>query len=144
MKHRFSSDHGWKTLSGRFTSIVGANISCMCAKSPEGLSPSAHLADGCLDLVLVRHTSRLQHLRHMIRITKRASDQVWNTFCCDFFFTLCFKQFIIAVQILHEWWVLCKKTMGRAEMCWQSFHLRNKTCSPCLHSLVKTKSNAYQ
>lgn len=66
---------GWRSIKGRFISVIGANISCACAKSPEGLSPSAHLADGCLDLILVRHTSRLQYLRHMIRISSRA-DQV--------------------------------------------------------------------
>jgi len=64
----------WRSIKGRFISVIGANISCACAKSPEGLSPSAHLADGCLDLVLVKHTSRLQYLRHMIRITSKADQ----------------------------------------------------------------------
>ena len=66
---------GWQSIKGRFISVIGANISCACAKSPEGLSPSAHLADGCLDLILVKHTSRLQYLRHMIRLSSKA-DQV--------------------------------------------------------------------
>ena len=68
---------GWHSIKGRFISVIGANISCACAKSPEGLSPSAHLADGCLDLILVKHTSRLQYLRHMIRLSSKA-DQVRN------------------------------------------------------------------
>ncbi|XP_058968829.2 ceramide kinase-like [Pocillopora verrucosa] len=68
------STTGWRSIKGRFISVIGANISCACAKSPEGLSPSAHLADGCLDLILVRHTSRLQYLRHMIRISSRADQ----------------------------------------------------------------------
>jgi len=69
-----SSASSWQSMKGRFISVIGANISCACAKSPEGLSPSAHLADGCLDLILVKHTSRLQYLRHMLRITSKADQ----------------------------------------------------------------------
>ncbi|XP_032221254.1 ceramide kinase isoform X2 [Nematostella vectensis] len=58
----------WRSVKGKFISVIGANMSCACAKSPEGLSPSAHLADGCLDLILVKHTSRVQYLRHMLRL----------------------------------------------------------------------------
>ncbi|XP_020600434.1 ceramide kinase-like [Orbicella faveolata] len=68
------SSEGWHSIKGRFISVIGANISCACAKSPEGLSPSAHLADGCLDLILVKHTSRLQYLRHMIRLSSKADQ----------------------------------------------------------------------
>ena len=75
----------WQSVKGRFISVIGANISCACAKSPEGLSPSAHLADGCMDLILVKHTSRFQYLKHMLRITSKA-DQVST----DHFFILRF------------------------------------------------------
>lgn len=68
------SDCNWQSVKGRFISVIGANMSCACAKSPEGLSPSAHLADGCLDLILVKHTSRLQYLRHMLRLTSKADQ----------------------------------------------------------------------
>ena len=76
-RHSLLSSPGssWQKLRGRFISVIGANISCACAKTPEGLSPSAHLADGHLDLILVRHTSRLQYLRHMMRLANKA-DQV--------------------------------------------------------------------
>lgn len=70
----------WQSVKGRFISVIGANISCACAKSPEGLSPSAHLADGCMDLILVKHTSRFQYLKHMLRITSKA-DQVSSNHC---------------------------------------------------------------
>ena len=70
----------WQSVKGRFISVIGANISCACAKSPEGLSPSAHLADGCMDLILVKHTSRFQYLKHMLRITSKA-DQVSTNHC---------------------------------------------------------------
>ena len=70
----------WQSVKGRFISVIGANISCACAKSPEGLSPSAHLADGCMDLILVKHTSRFQYLKHMLRITSKADQVSTNHF----------------------------------------------------------------
>lgn len=61
----------WRTIQGQFISIIGANITCRCAKSLDGISPNAHLGDGVFDLILIRKTSRLQHLRHMMRIANR-------------------------------------------------------------------------
>ena len=52
--------------------MIGATNCCANLKSPEGLSPSAHLADGFIDLVVVRQASRVQYLRHMIRLAGRA------------------------------------------------------------------------
>nr|XP_025043991.1 ceramide kinase-like [Pelodiscus sinensis] len=57
----------WQRERGRFLAI---NLTCMssaCPKSPEGLSPSAHLADGSADLILVRECSSLGFLRHLSR-----------------------------------------------------------------------------
>ncbi|XP_075772686.1 ceramide kinase-like isoform X3 [Pelodiscus sinensis] len=57
----------WQREQGRFLAI---NLTCMssaCPKSPEGLSPSAHLADGSADLILVRECSSLGFLRHLSR-----------------------------------------------------------------------------
>lgn len=51
---------------------MGATNCCANKKSPEGISPSAHLADGCIDLVAVRHTSRARYLHHMVRLAGRA------------------------------------------------------------------------
>ena len=67
---RVDSD-SWKTIRGQFISIIGANITCRCAKSLDGISPNAHLGDGLFDLILIRKTSRLQHLRHMMRLANR-------------------------------------------------------------------------
>lgn len=61
----------WKTIRGQFISIIGANITCRCAKSLDGISPNAHLGDGLFDLILIRKTSRMQYLRHMMRIANR-------------------------------------------------------------------------
>ncbi|KAK6285142.1 hypothetical protein J4Q44_G00390320 [Coregonus suidteri] len=46
-------------------------MSCACPRSPRGLSPSAHLADGTTDLILVRKASRLDFLQHLIRQTNK-------------------------------------------------------------------------
>ncbi|KAL0962782.1 hypothetical protein UPYG_G00345370, partial [Umbra pygmaea] len=67
---REASDGGtWRVIQGKFLAINAASISCACPRSPGGLSPSAHLADGTTDLILVHKASRLDFLRHLIRHT---------------------------------------------------------------------------
>lgn len=66
--HRLEGRNGeWKRVEGRFLGISGANISCQCALSPLGMAPFAHLADGHLDLILIRKASRLKHLQYLLR-----------------------------------------------------------------------------
>ena len=57
-----------QTIEGEFMSITGAVMSCMSPKSPKGLTPSAHLGDGNLDLIIVNKTSRVNYLRYLIHI----------------------------------------------------------------------------
>ncbi|XP_034983817.1 ceramide kinase isoform X1 [Zootoca vivipara] len=57
----------WKVIRGKFLAINTTNISCACPRSPKGLSPAAHLADGSADLILVRKCSRFNFLRYLIR-----------------------------------------------------------------------------
>ncbi|XP_033028702.1 ceramide kinase-like isoform X1 [Lacerta agilis] len=67
-------DGEWQQVQGRFLAV---NLTCMssaCPKSPEGLSPCAHLADGTADLILVHECSTLSFLRHLTRHTN-CSDQ---------------------------------------------------------------------
>ncbi|XP_058046562.1 ceramide kinase [Ahaetulla prasina] len=59
----------WKVIRGKFLAINAVNISCACPRSPKGLSPAAHLADGSADLILVRKCSRLNFLRYLLRHT---------------------------------------------------------------------------
>ncbi|XP_044279380.1 ceramide kinase isoform X2 [Varanus komodoensis] len=61
----------WKVIRGKFLAINAANISCACPRSPKGLSPAAHLADGSADLILVRKCSRFNFLRYLIRHTNQ-------------------------------------------------------------------------
>ncbi|XP_054281444.1 ceramide kinase [Macrosteles quadrilineatus] len=61
----------WKTIRGKFLMVNGANLSCACPRSPNGISPHTHMGDGCLDVVLVRHTSMLNNLRLLLTLSSR-------------------------------------------------------------------------
>jgi len=63
-----------KVLEGEFTTITGTVVSYISPKSPKGLSPSAHLGDGNLDLIVVSQTSRLNYLRYLIRTNMPSSN----------------------------------------------------------------------
>ncbi|KAM4523927.1 ceramide kinase [Fundulus diaphanus] len=65
------SDIDWSVIHGKFIAINSANMSCACPRSPKGLSPSAHLADGTTDLILVRKCSRLDFFKHLLRHTNK-------------------------------------------------------------------------
>ncbi|XP_070785292.1 ceramide kinase [Enoplosus armatus] len=70
---------GWSVIHGKFIAINAASMSCACPRSPKGLSPSAHLADGTTDLILVRKCSRLDFLKHLLRHTNK-EDQFDHSF----------------------------------------------------------------
>ncbi|CAN9508287.1 unnamed protein product [Ophioblennius macclurei] len=74
-----SAKDGWNEINGKFIAINSASMSCACPRSPKGLSPSAHLADGTTDLILVRKCSRLDFFRHLLRHTNKA-DQFDHSF----------------------------------------------------------------
>jgi ceramide kinase len=57
----------WKTINGKFFMINVANISCACHRSKNGVA-HAHLADGFLDITLVRHTGFWNNLRLLIAL----------------------------------------------------------------------------
>ncbi|EFA10927.1 ceramide kinase [Tribolium castaneum] len=59
----------WRTLKGKFFMISGANITCSCNRSPQGIAPYSHLGDGNVHLVLVRHTSILNNLKLLLRLS---------------------------------------------------------------------------
>ncbi|KAJ3612133.1 hypothetical protein NHX12_020410 [Muraenolepis orangiensis] len=65
----------WRVVRGKFLGVNAATMRCACPRSPGGLSPSAHLADGTADLILVRRCSRFGFFRHLLRHTN-ADDQV--------------------------------------------------------------------
>ncbi|XP_063792592.1 ceramide kinase-like isoform X2 [Pseudophryne corroboree] len=61
----------WRTVTGSFTALNITGISSACPKSQDGLSPTAHLADGTADLIIVRECSTYQFLRYLSRLTNR-------------------------------------------------------------------------
>ncbi|XP_022915132.1 ceramide kinase isoform X2 [Onthophagus taurus] len=61
----------WKTLNGKYFMVSGANISCACDRSPNGIAPFCHVGDGHLYLVLVHHTSLLNILRLLLRMSSK-------------------------------------------------------------------------
>ncbi|XP_065178081.1 ceramide kinase-like [Sycon ciliatum] len=63
----------WQSLEGRFSSVVACLSACASPRSKAGLSPSAHFGDGCLDLLIVRHGSRLNTLRQLVRVARQGS-----------------------------------------------------------------------
>lgn len=72
----------WKVIKGKFLAINAVSMSCACPRSPKGLSPAAHLADGSADLILVRKCSRFDFLRYLVRHTNQ-DDQVCIPFDSD-------------------------------------------------------------
>lgn len=70
------SGEQWKIIRGKFFMICGANITCACARSPNGISRYSHLGDGSLDLILVRKTSLLNNLRFLLNTAGRDGDIV--------------------------------------------------------------------
>jgi ceramide kinase len=58
----------YKRVTGKFTMINCANISCACDRSPSGFSPTCHLGDGYIHLILVRHGSIWQNVRLLLRL----------------------------------------------------------------------------
>ncbi|XP_061592198.1 ceramide kinase family protein [Cololabis saira] len=63
------SEGEWVRVEGKFKCVSLTCMSSSCARSPQGLSPSAHLADGTGDLILVWDTHPLGFLRFLYRHT---------------------------------------------------------------------------
>ncbi|KAF7228992.1 ceramide kinase-like [Nothobranchius furzeri] len=73
------SNKGWNVVRGEFISVNSACMSCSCPRCPKGLSPSAHLADGTTDLILIKKCSRMNFFRHLFRHTNK-QDQFDHSF----------------------------------------------------------------
>ncbi|XP_071528378.1 ceramide kinase [Panulirus ornatus] len=57
----------WLQFNGRWSIVTSAVVTCACRLSPHGMSPSAHLGDGCTDLILVSGGSRYRILSYLFR-----------------------------------------------------------------------------
>ncbi|RLU21065.1 hypothetical protein DMN91_007681 [Ooceraea biroi] len=61
----------WVTVRGKFFMVNGANVSCACSRSPMGFSPHCHVGDGCVDVILIRHTSLINNIRLLLRLSSK-------------------------------------------------------------------------
>jgi hypothetical protein len=59
----------WKTIKGKFFMVSGANLSCSCPRSPNGIAPFCHVGNGCADVVLVKHSNIFNNLRLLLRLS---------------------------------------------------------------------------
>jgi len=56
--------------------VNGANVSCACSRSPNGISPYCHLGDGCVDVLIIKHTNMLNNLRLLLRLSSKEKNLV--------------------------------------------------------------------
>lgn len=56
--------------------VNGANVSCACSRSPMGFSPHCHVGDGCVDVILIRHTSLINNIRLLLRLSSKRKTLV--------------------------------------------------------------------
>lgn len=64
----------YKQISGKFFMVNGTNISCACKRSPSGFSPFAHLGDGYVNVIVVRHGSLWQNLKLLLTLSSIDGD----------------------------------------------------------------------
>ena len=65
----------WKKLTGRFSNIMVCPHACLTHHAPQGFSPYGHLGNGCTDIVLLSHCSKISHARWLMR-QKKNRDMV--------------------------------------------------------------------
>lgn len=61
------SQSSFVTIKGRFLAINAITMACRCDKAKKGMSPAAHLGNGCADLIIVSDCSRFNYLRYLMR-----------------------------------------------------------------------------
>lgn len=69
-----SNETVWKAIKGGFFMISGANITCACSRSPNGMAKFSHLGDGSIDLILVHKTSLINNIRLLIKMINKTGD----------------------------------------------------------------------
>lgn len=57
----------WKMIDDDFVQVAILTNACLWSFAPQGLSKNGHLADGVLDLILIRPTNRKEFLRYVKR-----------------------------------------------------------------------------
>jgi hypothetical protein len=65
--------------------VTAANISCACSRSPNGIAPHCHFADGYLNLLLIRRVSFCEKVKLLLTLSNsdkrklvvRTSIYIW-------------------------------------------------------------------
>ena len=61
-----AEEHSWEHTSGEFCCIVAAPHVCSSHHNPAGISPTGHLGNGCVDLIMVRKQSVYQRAKLLL------------------------------------------------------------------------------
>lgn len=61
-----AEEHNWEHTNGEFCCIVVAPHVCSSHHNPAGLSPTGHLGNGCVDLIMVRKQSVYQRAKLLL------------------------------------------------------------------------------
>lgn len=91
--HTGVDERQWKTISGQFSSVMICPHTCCSRQAPMGVSPYAHVGNGCADLVLLSRCSKIGHAKWILRQRKGSSSQVcpkfWGTLHATGFHLCC-------------------------------------------------------
>jgi ceramide kinase len=66
---KMSGDEKYKRVNAKVFMLNSANISCACKRSPSGMAPYAHLGDGYLNVIVVRHSSLWKNLKLLLTLS---------------------------------------------------------------------------
>ncbi|KAF8380550.1 hypothetical protein HHK36_028038 [Tetracentron sinense] len=64
----------WLRSRGRFLSVGAAVISCRNERAPDGLVADAHLADGFMNLILIKDCPHAYYLWHLTQLAKKGGN----------------------------------------------------------------------
>jgi ceramide kinase len=64
-----TGDELFKRVQAKVFMMNSANISCACKRSPSGMAPFAHLGDGYVNVIVVRHGSLWQNLKLLLTLS---------------------------------------------------------------------------
>lgn len=61
-----AEEHSWEHTNGEFCCIVVAPHVCSSHHNPAGISPTGHLGNGCVDLIMVKKQSVYQRAKLLL------------------------------------------------------------------------------
>ncbi|RZC74448.1 hypothetical protein C5167_049928 [Papaver somniferum] len=122
---------GWLRCKGRFLSIGGAVISCRNERAPDGLVANAHLADGFLDLILIKDCPHAFYLWHLTQLARKGGKPLNFEFVEHFKVCLIFSRFLVLISNQqsdktssdHLYFGLCTDACFRIYFHWGRKHL---------------------